>query len=514
MSLIRGVLLAGAFRTQAELNAMSVDDHRNTLIVEMVAHSNQPVGHFQSLDDPALAGVGAVMVFLREARIRTDAELKTMSTDDQRNTLIVELNTQTGRPGPELQAMANIDLVVLGLGGGGPLLRGVLLAGNFRTQRELNAMSSEDHRNTLIVELVNYSNHPTAHVQSLDNSSLADAGAVMVFFRKGRIRTPEELKTMSLDDQRNTLIVELHSQTGRPVPELQSLSNGELVLLGLEFPRPNRADIERAKSTLEAFYLKHGGLKGPFGLRLSDPEINGDKISCHFAGGTIDVRSLLSQPTPRGTSMRYVQVRFVGLKSLEESNEWSESDEPYFLIGVAGTGGSTLRRFGPYGDVDEGETRFEAQAIADLTHRLAPPIVLGVLAKEHDEGTPEESEAKVRAVFRDIEDKVDEIAAGFGAVNSGSHVMPEWLRDIVIGWIPEGAAAVLGMGDDDVGNTAMILFDSKAELKEWRQYPTLGVFGPNEYTHVLTVGDSPESEGKYELYFHVQLRRLQDMPEP
>ena len=41
MSTIRGVLLAGKFRTQHELNNMSHDDQRNTLIVELTAHSNQ-----------------------------------------------------------------------------------------------------------------------------------------------------------------------------------------------------------------------------------------------------------------------------------------------------------------------------------------------------------------------------------------------------------------------------------------------------------------------------------------
>jgi hypothetical protein len=44
---IRGVLLAGKFRTQHELNAMSGDDQRNTLIVALTRLTNQSVGHFQ-----------------------------------------------------------------------------------------------------------------------------------------------------------------------------------------------------------------------------------------------------------------------------------------------------------------------------------------------------------------------------------------------------------------------------------------------------------------------------------
>jgi hypothetical protein len=111
--LIRGVLLAGQFRTQHELNHMSPDDIRNTLIVEMTKHSNQT--DYQSFNDFALAGVGAVMVFLRMARIRTDAELTTMSADDQRNVAIVEIGSQTNL-GTRLQGLTNIDLVLTALG--------------------------------------------------------------------------------------------------------------------------------------------------------------------------------------------------------------------------------------------------------------------------------------------------------------------------------------------------------------------------------------------------------------
>jgi hypothetical protein len=84
-SYIRGALLAGRFRTQHQLNAMSHDDQRNTLIVEMTKHSNQT--NYQAYNNKELESVGAVMVLLRETGIRDDAALRTMSADDQRNTL-------------------------------------------------------------------------------------------------------------------------------------------------------------------------------------------------------------------------------------------------------------------------------------------------------------------------------------------------------------------------------------------------------------------------------------------
>ena len=57
MSLIRGVLLAGEFRSQRDLNTMSHDDQRNTLIVVIVGRTKQT--NLQSFSDSDLASMGA-----------------------------------------------------------------------------------------------------------------------------------------------------------------------------------------------------------------------------------------------------------------------------------------------------------------------------------------------------------------------------------------------------------------------------------------------------------------------
>jgi hypothetical protein len=238
MSLVRGALLAGRFRTQHELNGVSNDGQRNILIVEMAGRTNQSGAHFQAMNDFTLAGAGAVYVFLRDARIRTEQQLKTISDDDQRNILIVEIGAQTGL-GSQLQGFNNIELVLLGLGNKRPgdlnegsFLRGVLLAGQFRTQHELNGVSNDDQRNILIVEMAGRTNQSGAHFQAMNDFTLAGAGAVCVFLRNARIRTEQQLKTISDDDQRNILIVEIGAQTGLG-SELQGLSNMDLVRLGL-----------------------------------------------------------------------------------------------------------------------------------------------------------------------------------------------------------------------------------------------------------------------------------------
>ena len=259
MSLIRGVMLAGKFRTQHELNGMSNDDQRNTLIVEMVGRTNQSVGHFQAMDDATLAGTGAVLVFLREARIRNDQELKTISDDDQRNILIVEIGAQTGL-GSQLQGLSNMDLVLLGLGKDASFIRGVLLAGKFRTQHELNGMSHDDQRNTLIVELTGRTNQSVGHFQAMDDATLAGTGAVLVFLREARIRNDQELKTMSDDDQRNTLIVEIGAQTGLG-SQLQGLSNMDLVRVGLgknPIINPKPSDPLPETLTLDSGFITSG----------------------------------------------------------------------------------------------------------------------------------------------------------------------------------------------------------------------------------------------------------------
>jgi hypothetical protein len=81
--------------------------------VELTNRTNQ--NNYQGYDNDTLAGIGAVLVYLRVSGIRDDAALKAMSADDLRNTLITVLAAETGQ-GLGLQALSNMDLVLVGLG--------------------------------------------------------------------------------------------------------------------------------------------------------------------------------------------------------------------------------------------------------------------------------------------------------------------------------------------------------------------------------------------------------------
>lgn len=109
---ISGVLLVGKFRTQQQLTEMSFDDQRNTLITELVGRTKSTVGYYQSLNNANLAGAGALLVYLRETGSRADQHIKTMSADDMRNTVIVEVAAQGGCGRGGLQALSNMDLVI------------------------------------------------------------------------------------------------------------------------------------------------------------------------------------------------------------------------------------------------------------------------------------------------------------------------------------------------------------------------------------------------------------------
>jgi hypothetical protein len=112
-----GVLLAGEWRNATDLTQMSSEDKRNTLIVEMSNHTRIPEPHyFQGFDTETLIGKAAILVFLIKAGIRDIPSLKGMSDDDQRNTLIAENAGHTQYTGGALQGMNNRELVQVGLG--------------------------------------------------------------------------------------------------------------------------------------------------------------------------------------------------------------------------------------------------------------------------------------------------------------------------------------------------------------------------------------------------------------
>ena len=147
--------------------------------------------------------------------------------------------------------------------------------------------------------------------------------------------------------------------------------------------------------------------------------------------------------------------------------------------------------------------RFEASYIASKDDENTPPCVLGIVTMEHDDGSPEEAEASVRKVMEDMEKKFDQAVGQFTGASNDNHVLPQRARDILIGRVPEGIAAVFGLGDDEVGKTAVVLFDNKADLLEWRVEPVIGKHGLNEYNYTVPIDGG--DQGQYTLFFMIDL---------
>ncbi len=108
---IGDLLLMGKFRSREQLDRLSDEDRRNTLITELGNRTKDAIGYYQSLNNADLIGAGALLVFLRERPSRTDQEIKTMSVNDMRNTAIVEVNQRMGRSIRDLQALSSMDVV-------------------------------------------------------------------------------------------------------------------------------------------------------------------------------------------------------------------------------------------------------------------------------------------------------------------------------------------------------------------------------------------------------------------
>lgn len=259
-------------------------------------------------------------------------------------------------------------------------------------------------------------------------------------------------------------------------------------------------------AAIDSLYRENQSFRGPLGFPIGEVEFNdGDRTAERkYAAGWIRFQS----DNPEGESKIVVRVRFVGFHCHSES-DWdggSDLDEPYFIIGVAAANGSNTVRFGPYEKINSGDNRYEASYILSEQSEITPPIVLGVVVMEHDYGTPQEAETKVRKVVEAIEKKFDQGVGMLTGTSGDSHVLPEWSRDILIGWLPEGIAAVFGMGDDRVGSTPVVLFDNKADLEEWRAPAILGKHGPNEYNVVININGG--DEGNYDTYFKVDLFKV------
>ena len=122
-------------------------------------------------------------------------------------------------------------------------VRGMLMAGRWRTAEGLDTMSGEDKRNTLIVELGGHSNQDGAYFWGLDDAALVQRGAVVVFLLTTGTHDRIWLKAHSCAEHRAAVIQLIHNARDEPLKALEGLSEGELVRWGFAIKTNTAATI-------------------------------------------------------------------------------------------------------------------------------------------------------------------------------------------------------------------------------------------------------------------------------
>ncbi len=108
-------LQAGNWRTPAQLDKMSAQDQRQALIDELSRLTGLAKAEFSALNDYDLIGRGLAIAFLLQMGIRDEAGLKKGDLDQHRNTLAVEVEGNCGYEVGYLKGLDNQQLVRLAL---------------------------------------------------------------------------------------------------------------------------------------------------------------------------------------------------------------------------------------------------------------------------------------------------------------------------------------------------------------------------------------------------------------
>jgi hypothetical protein len=216
------LVVAFGTHTLAQVNAMSTAQLRQAMVNILVKFSNENAGDFspQHTTTEALIGKGAVLFFLKNSGLLSEATLKSSSTDNHQNSLISLNHQYTNLPTWRLQLLADQQLVHLALTWYTKIEMtpfGVLKEFDSYTTSQLKNMSADVLRNAMVQELARFSNEQTGTFQAIaDDNILVGKLAVVVFLRRAQLKTDAELKDMSSDQQRTVLEQENHYRTGIP----------------------------------------------------------------------------------------------------------------------------------------------------------------------------------------------------------------------------------------------------------------------------------------------------------
>jgi hypothetical protein len=224
-----------------------------------------------------------------------------------------------------------------------------------------------------------------------------------------------------------------------------------------------------------------------------------------YSGGYIVLKNKKADPAVAFQA----EVRFLGFRCNEESDhdQGTSDDEPYFIIGITGIKTNMTRLFGPFDNVDGGESRFTTSDNDVLVADVQPPFTLSVIAMENDAGKSDEAAAKVKTACEDAIRITQALAVTFGQGQVAVvTVMLNTVFASIGGVVGDAVTAVFGLGDDFVGSNNRRIGDWNDGAEGWHTPPRLieePTFSESPYNVKLDVGDG--DEGKYSLYFNINM---------
>jgi hypothetical protein len=181
-----------------------------------------------------------------------------------------------------------------------------------------------------------------------------------------------------------------------------------------------------------------------------------------YSGGFIQLLDFTDGP--QGVHKHRAEVRFEGFRCHQQSE--SGPDEPYFIVSVQGVNdeGRITKTFGPFENVETGNNKFIGEMV---TTDAQPPFTIFVTGMEHDSGSPSEASAEVEKQLNAAAAKLTLSLAVLG-VNPAIGGIVQSFINIFGGTLGDVASAVFGMGDDNIGQNNIHLFDYDSKLDKWR----------------------------------------------
>ena len=235
-------------------------------------------------------------------------------------------------------------------------------------------------------------------------------------------------------------------------------------------------------------WLEMGGVKGkagyPVGGEEAAPAGSGALRQSRFERGVV-------YWGPHGCLFAPARMQFwlTGLYCHDESNEWSDQDEPYVSVGVVAPGGKGGSVTTPVFDVDAGSRIHHEQLVYEGPTR---ELVLGAVVMENDEGDPHAFGKVFAGAIQTA------VTAGATAVAGGAGTAVASALGPVYTALGNALSAAIGAGDDKVGSVTRQL-----PLPEVVGYLTKGETGTPPRDFSIRVGNDPD-EGSYQLFFRIE----------